>query len=326
MPGKNTSLPTGVVTTLGGSKTLGAASSSNTSANAGGLSDILKSFGIDLSNMPVTPTTGKAAPKSGIYTTTQISSKIPDDLAIKDNVNSVFQQYYGRDAHPDELAIWIPALKNKYKSKAGKTQTTIKSTYQNGNLVRTEYLTADNLDPKMWLQDQIKTKLAAGKTTVNTAGIPEGPSGKYFVALKDLARSNGINLSDAAATDYSNKIIAGVLDVDTVYNTIRESAASAFPQFADKIKSGINLQTLADPYIQSMSKILELPDASIDLFDPKIRGALSYTMPDGKLGIKSIYDFERELRQDPRWQYTNNAREDVSNSVTQVLQDFGFKG
>jgi hypothetical protein len=178
----------------------------------------------------------------------------------------------------------------------------------------------------MWLEDQIKSKLATGKPVVNTAGIPEGPSGKYFVALKDLARNNGINLSDAAAADYSNKIIAGALDADTAFNTIRESAASAFPQFADKIKSGIDLKTLADPYVQSMSRILEIPDNAIDIFDPKIRGALSYTMPDGKLGTKSIYDFEKELRQDSRWQYTNNARESVSNAALKVLKDFGFQG
>jgi hypothetical protein len=75
-----------------------------------------------------------------------------------------------------------------------------------------------------------------------------------------------------------------------------------------------------------MSNILELPYSAVDLFDPKIRSALSFTLPDGKVGTKSIYDFEKELRQDPRWQYTNNAKEAVSNSVTKVLKDFGFMG
>lgn len=287
------------------------------------LADLAKSLGINTSNIPVG---GSDAKKSGTYTRTQYSSNVPDDLALQQKINQVFQQFYGRDANQNELAIWLPQLKNKYKGPDGKSKTTVRETYRNGQLVSSDYLTADNLDPKLWLTNQIKTNLLSGKQEVNKLAIPEGPSGKYFTEIKNLAAKNGIMLSDEAATDYANKIVAGVLDVDTAYNTIRESAASAFPQLAEKIKAGIDLKTLADPYIQSMSNILEIPYSAVDLFDPKIRGALAYTLPDGKVGTKSIYDFERELRQDPRWQYTNNAKEAVSNSVTKVLKDFGFMG
>jgi hypothetical protein len=40
----------------------------------------------------------------------------------------------------------------------------------------------------------------------------------------------------------------------------------------------------------------------------------------------SIYDFQRTLRKDPRWQYTDNAREESSTAVLGVLRDFGFQG
>ena len=275
---------------------------------------------------PTTANSGTTSKKPGTYTRVQTSATIPDDLALEQKVNQVFKQFYGRDANQTELAIWLPQLKNKYKGPDGKSKTIVKETYGSNGLISTDYLTADNLDPKLWLTDQIKTQLVSGKQEVNKAAIPEGPSGKYFAEVKNLAARNGIMLSDSAATEYANKIVAGVLDADTAYNTIRESAASAFPQLADKIKSGIDLKTLADPYIQSMSNILEIPSTAVDLFDPKIRSALSFTLPDGKVGTKSIYDFEKELRQDPRWQYTNNAKEAVSNSVTKVLKDFGFMG
>ena len=264
--------------------------------------------------------------KSGTYTRVQTSSNIPDDLALEQKINQVFKQFYGRDANQNELAIWLPQLKNKYKSPDGKSKTTVKETYRNGQLVNSEYLTADNLDPRLWLTDQIKTNLLSGKQEVSKLAVPEGPSGRYFTEVKNLAARNGIMLSDSAATEYANKIVAGVLDADTAFNTIRESAASAFPQLADKIKSGIDLKTLADPYIQSMSNILEIPSTAVDLFDPKIRSALSYTLPDGKVGTKSIYEFEKELRQDPRWQYTSNAKKTVADSTLRVLQDFGFQG
>ena len=292
----------------------------------GGAQGIANTFGIDLSGFKPVTTTTKAAPKSGTYVSTESSSRIPDDAALKSYADAIFQKYYGRDASQSELASLLPELKKQYTSKAGQTKSTVKRTYKAGNLINTEYLTAEGTDPKVWLEDQIQTQLQSGKQTVNALGIPEGPAGKYFVAIKNLAANNGLNLSDSAAQKYATDITAGVIDENTAYNTIRESAANAFPALGDKIKQGIDLKTLADPYIQSMSNILEIPDTGIDLFDPKIRNAMAFTTADGKVGTKSIYDFEKELRQDPRWQYTNNARQQASSVATTVLKDFGFMG
>lgn len=290
-----------------------------------GLENWAEYGGVDPS-APATPEQEKKPLKSGTYVSTQTSSRVPDLKAIADKIDQVFQKYYGRDASETEIAQWSPQLLAQYKDKSGKSKTTVKSTYKNGQLISTEYLTAEGADPTDWLNDKLKTNLLGGNQVTNALNIPEGPSGKYFVALKEFAGNNGLRLSDEAATAYANQIVAGVIDENTAINTVRESAANAFPSLADKIKGGINLKTLADPYIQSMSDILEVPATSIDLFDPKIRGALSYTMPDGSIGTKSIYDFERELRKDPRWQYTEKARKEVAGATMQVLRDFGLQG
>lgn len=270
-------------------------------------------------------TTTKAK-KSGVYTRTQESSTIPTPNAIIDNINKVYQKFYGRDATNEELKTELPSALKMYQGSNGQSKSTVQETYVNGVLKDTKYLTADGQDPILALEDKVKAGLASGKGAVNALNIPEGPAGKYFVQLKNLAMDNGINLSDDAAKTYADQIAAGTVDQNTVVNTVRESAASAFPQYQDQIKAGLDLRTVADPYIQSMSNILEIPSTGINLFDPTIRSALSYTMADGKIGTKSLYDFEKDLRQDPRWQYTQNAKQSVSNSVQKVLQDFGFMG
>jgi hypothetical protein len=43
-------------------------------------------------------------------------------------------------------------------------------------------------------------------------------------------------------------------------------------------------------------------------------------------GDMNLYDFKKALRQDNRWQYTGQAKEEVSNAALKVLQDFGFQG
>jgi hypothetical protein len=264
--------------------------------------------------------------KSGTYVSTQTSARIPDDLALAGKINTVFKKFYGRDADQTELDALLPELRKQYTSKDGKSKTTVKSVYKNGQLVSTDYLTAEGLDPADWVEEKLKTQVLSGNQPVNALNIPEGPAGDYFIKLKNFAGNNGIRLSDDAATAYANQIVGEAISEDTVFNTIRESAATAFPSLSEKIKNGINLKTLADPYIQSMSDILEIPASSVDLFDPSIRSALSYTMKDGAVGTKSIYDFERELRKDSRWQYTEKARKEVAGATMQVLRDFGLQG
>lgn len=264
--------------------------------------------------------------KSGTYVSTQTSARVPDDLALASKINASFKKFYGRDADQTELESLLPELRKQYTSKDGKSKTTVKTVYKNGQLVSTDYLTAEGVDPADWVEEKLKAQILSGNQPVNALNIPEGPAGDYFVKLKNFAGNNGIRLSDEAATAYANQIVGEAISEDTVLNTIRESAATAFPSLGEKIKNGINLKTLADPYIQSMSDILEIPASSVDLFDPQIRSALSYTMKDGAVGTKSIYDFERELRKDSRWQYTEKARKEVAGATMQVLRDFGLQG
>jgi hypothetical protein len=37
-----------------------------------------------------------------------------------------------------------------------------------------------------------------------------------------------------------------------------------------------------------------------------------------------LWQFEQELRQDPRWTYTNNAQEDLMGTARQILKNFGL--
>jgi hypothetical protein len=67
--------------------------------------------------------------------------------------------------------------------------------------------------------------------------------------------------------------------------------------------------------------VLEINDPdSIDLNDPLLRSSIS------DKGDMNIYDFKKALRKDKRWQYTEQARQDVSDSTLRVLRDFGFQG
>jgi hypothetical protein len=70
-----------------------------------------------------------------------------------------------------------------------------------------------------------------------------------------------------------------------------------------------------------MATILDIRDPNqIDLNDPTLRAAIT------DKGDMNIYDVKKLLRRDDRWQYTEQAKEDVSTAALDVLRDFGFQG
>ena len=69
-----------------------------------------------------------------------------------------------------------------------------------------------------------------------------------------------------------------------------------------------------------MSTTLQIPEAAIGIDDTTLRSAIGPEKP------MTLFDFQRQLRKDPRWQFTDQAREEVSDAALRVLRDFGFMG
>jgi hypothetical protein len=69
-----------------------------------------------------------------------------------------------------------------------------------------------------------------------------------------------------------------------------------------------------------MASVLEINPETINLDDQVLRSAIG---PDKEM---SLYDYQKMLRKDNRWQFTNQAKEEVSDTALRVLRDFGFQG
>lgn len=150
-----------------------------------------------------------------------------------------------------------------------------------------------------------------------------GETANALSTLRETARLNGFNLDK----DFGNQIdgwlqrIARGESVDDFSRLIRQQAKLGLPEKVGVLlDEGLDLANIYEPYRRQMASLLEMPIDSISLDDPVLRTAFG---PDKEM---SIYDFKRAVRKDPRWQYTDNAREDVSTVALQVLRDFGFQG
>jgi hypothetical protein len=158
----------------------------------------------------------------------------------------------------------------------------------------------------------------------------EGYSGQAlqnYNTLLQTARNNGFKISDILPGGDNEQqvlsaIASGSIDINRVAQDARKLAAQGQPQYVrDLLSQGYNLSQVFAPYRQTMANILEIDDPNqIDLNDPTLRMAIT------DKGDMNVYDFKKALKKDNRWQYTENARQEVSDVALSVLRDFGFQG
>ena len=150
-----------------------------------------------------------------------------------------------------------------------------------------------------------------------------GSAGTNLTALKQVAAANGFDLQEVYGSkinDWVTRMAQGE-SVETFKSLIRDRAAVGLPdKVGNLLRQGLDLEDIYDPYRQIMASVLEIDKDSIKLTDPTLTNAFG---ADREL---PLYEFKRSLRKDPRWQYTDNAREEVSTTALGILRDFGFQG
>jgi hypothetical protein len=86
----------------------------------------------------------------------------------------------------------------------------------------------------------------------------------------------------------------------------------------------MTVKQIASPYVNSMANILEVPQDSLSLNDPTINKALTNIDQTGKQTAVPLWQFETNLRQDPRWATTKNAKDTLDSTAHSILQNFGL--
>lgn len=173
-----------------------------------------------------------------------------------------------------------------------------------------------------WDQAKINNLLAksvkiTGKHTVG------GSLAQTQDRLESFAFANGVQINKPTTQKWLQQIVRGNSTVEEYEQYITKMAVAKFPNWHKELKAGMTIAEIAEPYRQTMAQMLELNPATVNLNNRMLRSALSHKNENGEWAEASISDFEDMLRQDPRWQYTDNARETVAGITASLLQTFG---
>jgi hypothetical protein len=195
-------------------------------------------------------------------------------------------------------------------------------------------MTLGNLNGKNW-QDAIAPRVTLGEQqggayNPSASKSSTGASGTFDQAvtrLRDFALNNGIDLTEDYIGKTSQQIATGQTTIDTVLGDLRDThVARAYPGFSKQIMAGQDVRTIADPYIAKMANILEVDPNTVSLSDPTLAKALQAVDDKGHPASVPLWQFDQMLKQDSRWQYTNNAWKDVGDQAMQIAQMFGIQG
>lgn len=180
------------------------------------------------------------------------------------------------------------------------------------------------------------------RNTVNSATLMKGgiggTLGEAERQLRQASEDYGIDLSDTYIKNALNNIAWQNTDATAEIGKLRQMAKSRYPAFAAQIDDGVTVKDIAEPYRQLMAKTLEISDQSIRINDRAIQTALTYAPKSAKEGANNsgnkptaptgmpLWQFEQQLKNDPRWNKTKGAQDAVMAAGRQVLTDLGFFG
>lgn len=140
------------------------------------------------------------------------------------------------------------------------------------------------------------------------------------------SRRNGLQLTGQTVARYVQAAAEGRSTIEDVKNDLRNTyLLGQYPGWSDRIAQGFDPADIAQPYIERMAALLEIDETEINLNDNLLQRGMQGVGPDGKPRVVPLYEFEKEIRKDPRWEFTDNAYDVYSRVGENLLRTFGFR-
>jgi hypothetical protein len=151
------------------------------------------------------------------------------------------------------------------------------------------------------------------------AALQKGNFGVNLTTLKKAYAENGIPFNQKALMTTAIDSTLRPEKLNATINLVNLQAKTYFPALADKIDKGYTVKQLLSPYIETRANILEEDPDMVDL------KSLQGIAKDPK-NLMNLYDYEVSLRQDPKWRFTKNAQDSMSNVASGIAKMFGLVG
>jgi len=178
------------------------------------------------------------------------------------------------------------------------------------------------------IRDMVGRSFSAANQMKNGIG---GSLGEAERQIRGAIEDYGLDLGEGWIARQLNNVATQRTDITATQNYLRQVAMRKYAAFKDELEQGMTVKDIAEPYRQLMAKTLEISDKSLSVTDASIQKALLHRLPGkgGKPGqpeAMALWQFEQQLKADPRWNGTQNAQDSIMAAGRKVLTDMGMIG
>jgi hypothetical protein len=172
-----------------------------------------------------------------------------------------------------------------------------------------------------WSTAQIQEHIASNNATIFTRG---GTIGSQLDAVKNQALLYGVTIDSGYEKIIAHDLMDPTSGRDANYYKYQfqqQAMNGTWAPFAQAIKDGQNLYSITNTYRDSMSKLLEVDPSQITWNDLE-KGIINPET--GK--ARTMFDFTTQVKNNPLWQYTANAKDTYTSLGEDLMKEFGFIG
>ena len=231
--------------------------------------------------------------------------------------NEAFTTMFGDKAPKELLSGFAAELRNLQASRSNKPITGKNTDIVIQGVSPQERQNILNKYLKNYATKQIE--LAGIGDVKAIASLQKGNFGVAMTTIKNAYSENGLPFNSKSLSQTALESALNPNKLKANLNLINLQAKTYFPALADKIDSGYTVKQLLSPYINTRANILEEDPDSIDV------STLKSVASDPK-NLMNLYEYEISLRKDPKWRFTKNAQDSLSNVARDIAKTFGLVG
>ena len=173
-----------------------------------------------------------------------------------------------------------------------------------------------------WDDNQLRDYLAGQAAIVFTGG---GEIGSSLSKIRDTAYAYGVKLDPTYEKMINNSLLDSSDGRDAAYYIAemrRQSIENPNNKaFAEALNSGRTLYEATRSYRGQMAGLLEVDESNVT-WDDLMKKAVDNTTG----AARTFADFTKEVKNDPLWQQTRNAKETYSSKALDLAKMFGLVG
>jgi len=173
-----------------------------------------------------------------------------------------------------------------------------------------------------WNDNQLRDYLAQQSPIVFTGG---GEIGSSLSKIRDTAYAYGVKLDPAYEKMINNSLLDSSDGRDAQYYIAemrRQSLENPNNKaFSEALNSGRTLYEATRSYRGQMAGLLEVDESNVS-WDDLMKKAVDNTTG----AARTFADFTKQVKSDPLWQQTRNAKETYSSNALDLAKMFGLVG